>query len=111
MNIKFKRDLLKRGRFNMAFNNDLRSYNAMINNETIGFVSNVSCYALSGNDSRDWEIWFMSKPGFRNFKLKKVFKESEIEEAKEYLIEAYQTILENKDGKYDNIKEKIKIIE
>lgn len=95
MKIRFKRQSKITGLAAVAFNNDVRSYYALIGDECIGFISNVSAHALSGDNSYEWKIWLSGAPGHGNICLKRRFKRDDIEQAKEYFRKIYEDIMTN----------------
>ena len=86
----------------------LRSWNILHGRKEIGFINNVSANSHSGDDSMDWKIWFFATSGNICFKAR--FKLDDIEKAKEYAVGAYDAIMENKDGKYNDLKERLRAI-
>lgn len=86
----------------------MRGWNILQGRNEIGFIQNVSVNPHSGDDSHDWKVWFYATG--RNICMKARFNRDEIEKAKEYAVEAYETIMENKDGKYNDLKERLRAL-
>ena len=80
MKITFKRAAKSLGRSNFGYNNDLRDWIIKTAGKEVGFISNVSAFPLSAEDTREWQVWFSAKG--RNICMKQRFNEEDIESAK-----------------------------
>lgn len=103
---RWKRDPKETGRYkSFGTPAELRNWTFEQDGEALFFVSNVSSSHWSNDHSRQWQIWILAYE--RSICLKKRFDENQIEEAKEFAKNAYEAILENKDGRYTEMKDKI----